>query len=363
MKKDLNIDSVQKLEENKLSGDTANFEKSSTSTKSVVSKPPKKSSTPILTVAQLEEQQRERERIRKEKQEEMRKRKEELRKRKQAEAKFKKDEERRLWWEHAEFMYGEQHKPKEEERVISREARYKSGTHESYGKWDEWLKNPDDPLTRKLVADLQKKKEDDETSEFERNNAAFCAAFRADMEKRQKSKKKKVLDAETLRKRGNRAFGRKQFDLAIENYQKSLALDQFSIAVLTNMAQAYLRLSKYTDVEEFCARALYVDPTCVKAMSRLAAAKSAQGHYDETVQLLTKAKTVAQQQDTEAKKGKKKNQPTPQAITPSIAKQLKKAIVAQVSLQETLCRVYDIRLVSAWRSERNSDGSYCYQYF
>ena len=67
---------------------------------------------------------------------------------------------------------------------------------------------------------------------------------------------------------GNKYFKEKEYELALKYYYLSLEIDNFSLPTLTNIAQAYIKLTKYNDGIEFCNRALRIQKENVKALCR-----------------------------------------------------------------------------------------------
>jgi len=184
----------------------------------------------------------------------------------------KKEEERKNWWRHAEYEYGHLHEVEEEAEPETKEEQEEAPRRDvlDYSHWEQWLKNPDDPVSQEMLALAQKKIEDDKNDEFERNNPEFCAAFRADMAKRRKASETKEEKALKLKDKGNRAFAKKLVRRALRCYEEALELKFDIVPVLTNIAQCHLRLHQYDDCLEYCNRALYVQPENIKALSRRA---------------------------------------------------------------------------------------------
>jgi hypothetical protein len=194
---------------------------------------------------------------------------------------------REKWWRHAEYEYGRLHEPPpaaagaeaagEENDAAATNAGKSAAAKKKkvadvldYSRWEEWLKNPDDPVSREMLALAEEKMQEDKNDEFERNNPGFCAAFRADMAKRRETTETREQTAAKLKEKGNRAFAKKLVRRALHCYEEALELKYDMVPVLTNIAQCHLRLKQYDDCLEFCNRALYVQPGNVKALSRRA---------------------------------------------------------------------------------------------
>ncbi|KAJ0404370.1 hypothetical protein P43SY_001490 [Pythium insidiosum] len=203
-----------------------------------------------------------------------RQRKEEERKRKEEERLRKiKEEEREMWWRKARLRFeidtseddcGSHDDPKKANatqwanRVL---AAYKSRDANDYSIWDQWV--PEDPATleekaeREHPATLEEKAERERAldrirnEEFEKNNPEFCQQFREDLEKRQKSQRDRERAAEKLKECGNRCYKKRDYEAAIKAYMNALEKAPFNVAVLTNIAQCYLRLDALDDSAEF----------------------------------------------------------------------------------------------------------------
>lgn len=84
-----------------------------------------------------------------------------------------------------------------------------------------------------------------------------------------------------LKLQGNQCYKRRQYDRAVKLYKEALDKMPFNVAVLTNISQCYLRQNAVEDSIEFSTRALYVEPTHVKALSRRAAAYHQQQNLEK----------------------------------------------------------------------------------
>jgi tetratricopeptide (TPR) repeat protein len=139
----------------------------------------------------------------------------------------------------------------------------------------------------------QKEEEDKQNKLFEENNKEFCSQFLDDMNARKQQTEKKQQTAMTLKLKGNKYFKARKFLEALEQYMEALKLAPFDgTAILTNIAQvqpsfypslpfigpsplsstpqAHIQLNNFEDALEFLDRALYLDPKCLKALSRKA---------------------------------------------------------------------------------------------
>ena len=107
--------------------------------------------------------------------------------------------------------------------------------------------------------------------EFEKNNAEWCKQYLSDIEERDKATAKKKQNAANLKLKGNKFFKAKQYAEARDKYMEALALTPYEgTAILTNVAQAYIKMEEYDDALEFLERAVTLDPKCIKGYSRKA---------------------------------------------------------------------------------------------
>eukprot|EP00604_Paraphysomonas_vestita_P001519 CAMPEP_0174822658 /NCGR_PEP_ID=MMETSP1107-20130205/17506_1 /TAXON_ID=36770 /ORGANISM="Paraphysomonas vestita, Strain GFlagA" /LENGTH=277 /DNA_ID=CAMNT_0016042253 /DNA_START=22 /DNA_END=852 /DNA_ORIENTATION=+ len=197
-------------------------------------------------------------------------RREELRKEEEALKLKRKQEEKERWWSGAELYVSPDNNKKVEESDVtplqfSRMDKYSA----NYSRWDQWI--PQDPATLQENELKQREEEEKQNKAFEENNKEFCTKFLADMEERKKESEKKKNTSTTLKLKGNKLFKAKKFEEALSQYMEALKLSPFDgTAILTNIAQAHIQLTQYEDALEFLNRALYLDPNCIKALSRKA---------------------------------------------------------------------------------------------
>ncbi|CAM9202783.1 unnamed protein product, partial [Phaeothamnion confervicola] len=150
------------------------------------------------------------------------------------------------------------------------------------GRWGgAW--SPDDPVSREDAERVAAEEEARRMSEFEQNNPAFCREFVEDSSRRREAREKRVASGDALRRRGNRLFQGRCYAEALKLYVDSLREAPHSIATLSNMAQVHLKLGSNEDAIEFCDRALHIDKSCVKALSRRATARCALGLRKEAL--------------------------------------------------------------------------------
>ena len=193
------------------------------------------------------------------------KRREALRKleeRKRVAALKKKQAEIREWWEHARLVHGScddskdstEEEDKEKKRLEAAERWRKSHDANDYSRWDEYLKDLDDPIAREQKALLEEQKEKSEMDEFEERNKEWCDAMRKDMASRTEKNESKKKRCERFRKEGNVFYKKKKYERATLLYHESLKLCPFDIKVLTNLSMCYWKRKQYEDTIEFASR-------------------------------------------------------------------------------------------------------------
>lgn len=76
-------------------------------------------------------------------------------------------------------------------------------------------------------------------------------------------------NAEKLKQAGNAQMSNKSYDIAIESYTKAIALDASNPVYYSNRAAAYASKGDHTSAVGDAEKAIEVDPSFVKAYSRL----------------------------------------------------------------------------------------------
>ncbi len=160
----------------------------------------------------------------------------------------------------------------------------------NYSKWDQWV--PTDEASTAELEEAKAKEEAERNAEFEKNNPEFCNNFMSDMKEREKAKAKKQEGADVLRMKGNNMFKAKKFDEAVEYYMDALKVTPYDVKILTNIAQANIKLKNYDSALEFLSRTLYLDSRHVKALSRKAFILSERGQQAEADEAISLALSV-----------------------------------------------------------------------
>ena len=97
---------------------------------------------------------------------------------------------------------------------------------------------------------------------------------------------KKVM---TLKEKGNKAFGQRKYQEAIDLYTSAIRINDTNPVFYTNRAQAFLKLGKAMDASQDCRKALELKPDFVKAFIHLAKALKELGEVQEAIETLERA--------------------------------------------------------------------------
>ena len=167
-----------------------------------------------------------------------------------------------------------------------------------YAKWDSWLATPDDPVSVAERTEAEAKRQAFQDEKFEELNSDFCSGVRDDMAKRETAQRKKRARATRERSDGNALFKSKNYSGALATYERALKTAPWEVPTLTNIAQAHIKMEAWCEAVEFCARAIRVDPGCVKAYARRSLALRALGRWDEAVADAEKAAELSPSTET-----------------------------------------------------------------
>lgn len=210
----------------------------------------------------------------------------------------RKEEERKKWWAGVDLFVrdGDVNKPDTPVDEISKAEVEKNVMKErysmDYSRWNQW--QPQDPATLKEIEEREEEEDRKRNEEFEKNNAEWCQQYLKDIEERDKATRKKKTSSKALKLKGNKHFKAKRFQEALECYMEGLALtpyDDIAVNLVTNIAQAHIKLEEYDDAMEFLDRAIALDPKNIKAHSRKAFVLSEcmDGKLEESVEWAEKA--------------------------------------------------------------------------
>lgn len=209
-----------------------------------------------------EEEKAEKERKRLARREELQREEENLRRK-------RKEEEKERWWAGAEIYASRENQSENDLELTPQQSDSRDRYSANYSRWDQWV--PHDPASLQEEATKKKEEEDRQNKLFEENNKEFCSQYLSDMEERKKQSEKKQQTANALKLKGNRYFKAKKYEEALGQYMEALKVSPYEgTAIVTNIAQAQIQLQSYEDALEFLNRAIYLQPNCVKALSRKA---------------------------------------------------------------------------------------------
>jgi tetratricopeptide (TPR) repeat protein len=219
-----------------------------------------------------------------------------IRERAEEAAKLKKEEHDK-WWRgaelHKEYMADRLNQKvtvEIEGEIFPKQQVNKGKDCLDYSVWDKWV--PDDPVSLAEMKEKVDKVDAEKNVLFEKNNPDFCNNFKEDMEKREKTKVRKETDAERNRQKGNKKFKKKEYKGALKLYKEALQLTPLVIPILTNIAQAYIKLNDYDEATEYCNRALFLDEQNVKALSRRSLCFKKKNDYINALKDLETAQTI-----------------------------------------------------------------------
>ncbi|KFO86018.1 Tetratricopeptide repeat protein 12, partial [Buceros rhinoceros silvestris] len=117
---------------------------------------------------------------------------------------------------------------------------------------------------------------------------AFLAILEKDAKERAKQRKINEHLANALKEKGNDAFRKGDYVLAIQRYTEGLEKLRDKQELYTNRAQAYLKLHEYEKAIGDCEWALKCNDNCIKAWFLMGKAHLALQHYSESRQCYEK---------------------------------------------------------------------------
>ncbi|KFZ56116.1 Tetratricopeptide repeat protein 12, partial [Antrostomus carolinensis] len=185
------------------------------------------------------------------------------------------------------------------------------------------LNSPDPTVKEKSIAEAEKRIREQETSKEEESKTtvnrtvintrasvrgffpfevkAVCNGFLAILEKdakeRAKRRKRNEHLANALKEKGNDAFRKGDYIVAIQRYTEGLEKLKDKRELYTNRAQAYLKMHEYEKAIGDCEWALKCDGTCIKAYFLMGKAQLALKHYSESRQCYEKILQIDPQKE------------------------------------------------------------------
>uniref|UniRef100_A0A8D2L2Z0 Uncharacterized protein n=1 Tax=Varanus komodoensis TaxID=61221 RepID=A0A8D2L2Z0_VARKO len=111
---------------------------------------------------------------------------------------------------------------------------------------------------------------------------SFMTSLEKDAEERARRRKENEALANALKEKGNDAFSKGDYALAIKKYTEGLKKQKDMQVLYTNRAQAYLKLQNYEKAISDCDWALRCDEKCIKALFHMGKAYLAQKQYPKS---------------------------------------------------------------------------------
>lgn len=185
----------------------------------------------------------------------------------------RKEEERNKWWVGVDLFINHSDESttsvddidKAELEIRIRKERYSM----NYSRWNQWT--PTDPVSLKEMKEQEEEEDKKRNDQFEKNNSEWCNQYLSDIEERDKATAKKKQNSANFKLKGNKFFKAKNYTEALDKYMEALMLTPYDgTAIVTNIAQAHIKLGQFEDALEFLERAVKVDPKNIKAYSRKA---------------------------------------------------------------------------------------------
>ncbi|KGL91200.1 Tetratricopeptide repeat protein 12, partial [Charadrius vociferus] len=165
------------------------------------------------------------------------------------------------------------------------------------------LNSTDPAVKEKTVAETEKRLHDQENSKEEESKTVvnrtvinthasvrdgFLAILEKDAKERAKRRKRNERLANALKEKGNDAFRKGDYVIAIQRYTEGLEKLKDKQELYTNRAQAYLKMQEYEKAIDDCEWALKCNEKCIKAYFIMGKAHLALKHYSESRQCYEK---------------------------------------------------------------------------
>uniref|UniRef100_A0A8C4XS84 Tetratricopeptide repeat protein 12 n=1 Tax=Falco tinnunculus TaxID=100819 RepID=A0A8C4XS84_FALTI len=182
------------------------------------------------------------------------------------------------------------------------------------------LNSTDPAVQEKTIAEIEKRLHDPETSKEEESRTAvnrtvintgpsdtanteavnadgFLAILEQDAKERAKQRKRNERLANALKEKGNDAFRKGDYVIAIQRYTEGLEKLKDKQELYTNRAQAYLKMHEYEKAIGDCEWALKCNEKCIKACFLMGKAHLALKHYSESRQCYEKILQIDPQKE------------------------------------------------------------------
>ncbi|KFZ62337.1 Tetratricopeptide repeat protein 12, partial [Podiceps cristatus] len=126
----------------------------------------------------------------------------------------------------------------------------------------------------------------------------FLAILEKDAKERAKQRKRNEHLANALKEKGNNAFRKGDYAIAIQRYTEGLEKQKDKQELYTNRAQAYLKMHEYEKAIGDCEWALKCNENCIKACFLMGKAHLALKHYSESRQCYEKILEIDPQKES-----------------------------------------------------------------
>ncbi|NXY69904.1 TTC12 protein, partial [Glareola pratincola] len=175
------------------------------------------------------------------------------------------------------------------------------------------LNSTDSDVKEKAIAETEKRLHDQENSkEKERKTVVnrtvinaqasvrdgFLAALEKDAKERAKQRKRNEHLANALKEKGNDAFRKGDYIIAIQRYTEGLEKLKDKQELYTNRAQAYLKMQECEKAISDCQWALKCNEKCIKAYFLMGKAHLALQHFSESRQCYEKILQIDPQKES-----------------------------------------------------------------
>ncbi|NXY52615.1 TTC12 protein, partial [Callaeas wilsoni] len=178
-------------------------------------------------------------------------------------------------------------------------------------------------------------------SESKAGHDGFLAALEKDAKERAQRRRRNEQLANALREKGNEAFRKGDFGLAVRRYTEGLEKLRDKQELYTNRAQAYLKLREYEKAISDCEWALKCNKNCLKAYFLMGKAHLALQHFPESRQCYEKMLQIDPQKESlfkdcvsEARLEEQRVREEERAV-----REVQAGSVAALSIQELLQRI------------------------
>ena len=189
--------------------------------------------------------------------------------------------------------------------------------------------------SKEKAEDMRKKREEEEAKRKQEEEKKKKEDEENALPAEEKLKIALKKQAEAKKNEGNEQYKKKNFQEAIKLYDEAISLDTNEVTFYNNKATVYFEMKDYDKCIEICDQAIdlskggnYDYVKLGKALARKAAARLAQGHFDDAIDLyrqslLENGDASVKDQLKKAEKAKKDDEEK-KMINPEMAEELRK---------------------------------------